>query len=327
MLHKLTNTTGPLDKLIVGIHSFAKYLPDNKIHVSQWAEEFRKNQEFIQRMTKEHGLKYYYRANQNDSIIHMCSEAVQRIMERKDISPEKIDLVLLFHTVQTSIPLPPKSVTTAIISNFNMINAVGFSLAQQNCVSFIASLQIIKHIMSCRPNIKNVIVIGADKAPSESQRNIEGYQMESDAAVAALVRRDCNRHRILNTGVVVDGKHYRGFQISDTQTSADASMRTAYLTLYKLVKNTIKDYIELDKITKILPHNVNPAGLRQIERSLRVTNGMMFMDNISDKGHMYGCDGIINLIDCEGKHIHPEDYYIIISIGYGRAYGCALMQA
>lgn len=327
MLSKRNNTPCSFNTPVVGIHAFVKHLPANKFNVSNWAKEFGKDREFVEQMVKEHGLQNYFKAGPEDSIVHMCTAAVHKIMDRKEISPKEIDLVIYFHTVQTSIPLPPKSITTTIINTFRMVNAVGFSLAQLNCVSFIATLQTVKHIMTCRSNINNVLVIGADRAPSEQDRNIDGYQMESDAAIAAMVRRDCKRHRILSTGIAVDGEHYKGYQIRETQSEADTSLRMAYLTLYKLVRKTIEGHVELNRIEKILPHNVNPSGLRQIERCLRISDGKMFMDNISDKGHMYGCDGIVNLIDCEGKYIHSDDYYLIISIGYGRTYGCALLQA
>ena len=255
----------------------------------------------------------------------MASRAAEKLLDQNLCHRDDIDLVIYFHTLATSIPYNGESIPTKLCERFALKKAHGFSLAQQNCVSFMMALKVVQQLMAYDESLNNVLIVGADKVLDEGSRNIEIMQMESDGAAAALVQRGCNKNKVLSIECITHGEYFAGV---GSQTSANANThRMMFLILNRLIRRSVEGIIDLDEINAILPHNVNPPGLQQVVRSLRLSKEILFDECIAENGHNFGCDNIINLQNATDRgFVSAGDHAVLTAIGFGRTYGCMLLK-
>jgi 3-oxoacyl-[acyl-carrier-protein] synthase-3 len=101
-----------------------------------------------------------------------------------------------------------------------------------------------------------------------------------------------------------------------------------YLTTVKLLKRLLTESgIRVSDVVRLLPHNMNHPGWRSICGMLRLPETRLFTTNISRKGHVYGCDAIINLVDLEQDEGAQPGPIVVYSMGYGACFGALLLDA
>jgi 3-oxoacyl-[acyl-carrier-protein] synthase-3 len=308
----------------LGLTGASYYLPGTAVSLDEWPEMARKGEGLAEAL-RRNGLRSYHRAV-GEKLCDMCIKSVGQTLQATSCDPDSIDLLVYFHTLQTSILAPPTSVVRVISQEFGLHRAVGFSISQQNCVSFLASLRLIRNLMHVRPQIRKAIVFGADITRNERLRNIEEVGIQSDGTYSVLVERDQPRNRLLHMAFRTFGEYYAG--IRSDQRLGDELNQMYYLSTYRLIARVIDESgLKRDQIARLLPHNVNLPGWNRLARALKLCKEALFSDNIPIKGHLYGGDGIVNLHDCEQiPLLKPDDPFIIFSMGYGGTFGTALFR-
>lgn len=292
-----------------------------------WALPAGRDPGFVQTM-KACGLQRYARAR-NATPLELAGAAVDKLFAETGVSPQSIDLVVCFHSLHTSVPVPPASQIDYLRRKFALGHVSGFTVSQQRCVSFIFILHLLQHILTVRRDIHTVLVTGADVALFEAERNVDAIAMESDGAVAVLVRREHPHNRVLGTGTITQGQYYdnREFKTDDP----DFTMRYALssgLTMRRLVAKVLATAgVDAASIKRVLPHNGNPVFWAGLARHFDWSADVSFTRNIGAVGHVYGADSLINAKMCldEGT-LRAGDYYLLGSVAFGRSYGCAVIQ-
>ncbi len=292
--------------------------------VRAWANAHAKPRELAERMSSN-GLHRFFRADEEESIASLCVRAARETLQRARCEPDSIELIVYFHTLHDSILPAPDSICGVLRHELGLRRARGFSVSQQQCVSFLAALRVVAGLMT-HSALRRVLIVGADKATHEPSRNIEDVGIQSDGACAALIERDVLENTFLGARFQTFGEHYEGMA-SSAERTAELN-RIYYVTTFRLIAQLIEDSgVKRSDIKKILPHNVNAPGWQRIVRALGLDTETLFDDNIAAKGHIYGCDGIVNLRDCEDAgQLDSGQFFVIFSMGYGGTFGAALFR-
>lgn len=279
----------------------------------------------LQQRFADSGLdKYFDHGNRN--IDELAIGAVRKLLEDSSLSMEEIDLIVYFHTQQSSVPAGSRDIGNLLNDYFN-VRCLSFSISQQNCVSSLVALQFIQRLFNIQPHLQRVLLVGSDAIGVDGMRSVNGgVGFHSDGGVAStLVRTDAN-NELLATEFLSFSEHYRG--MDSPPDLAAALDRQYYLATHKVISATLKKAgLSTANLRWIFPHNVNVPGWKAIAAGVKLSDDRVFTRNIKDKSHIYGCDGLINLADAmSANELQKGDYYLVFSMGYGGFFGAAAFQ-
>ncbi len=292
--------------------------------VLTWCERHQVAPSLRERMVGA-GLVYYYDHGAKDLGELVCS-AVALLMGDLGLSSSQFDLVVYFHTQQTSLPGAGRDIGALLGERFGF-RCPTFALSQQNCVSSLVAMQFVNALFKTEPALHRVLLVGADAIGIDAMRSVNGgVGFHSDGAAAAMLVRDGRGNRWLGAEFLSFAEHYRGMQ--SPPELAIALDRQYFLATHKVITGALrKSEVTVKDLCWLLPHNVNAPGWKGIAQGLQIELPRVFMRNIAEKSHLYGCDGLINLADLqlEGS-LREGEPYLIFSMGYGGFFGAALCQ-
>lgn len=148
-----------MTKINAAITSVASFVPETKLTNDDLAKMVDTNDEWI---TSRTGIKErHILKGENQGVTEMAKEAVQRLLDKRGISAEEIDLVI-FCTVTPDKVFPASA--NIVSRKVGMSNAFGFDL-NAACSGFIYGLVTGSKFIESGTH-KKVVVIGADKMSS-----------------------------------------------------------------------------------------------------------------------------------------------------------------
>jgi 3-oxoacyl-[acyl-carrier-protein] synthase III len=307
----------------LGIEAADYVLPRTRYGAEQWGQLFDKP-DLVERL-HANGARFFYREHERD-IVTLAGDAVARLVERHQIDVSQVDLIIHFHTLQASVPPDSESLPESIRRKFGLKRATCFSLAQQNCVSFAASIRIFRAMLERHPQLQSCLLIGSDKLPNDLYRTIEDVGLQSDGACAALLVRNGQRNRVLGIAMHTSAQYHAG--AGDPQMVRELNREYYMLTQRVIRRAATEAGRPLDQFRLLLPHNVNHRGWTATAGFLRRPVDWIFTDNIASKGHVFGCDGLINLTDAKAAgRIQDGDPYLMYSMGFGGCFGAIAFEA
>ncbi|MBU1315028.1 MAG: hypothetical protein KJ947_11135 [Alphaproteobacteria bacterium] len=295
-------------------------MPPKIVDIDRWAFENGRDANVVEAL-KGNGVAQYFDAD-GEPVESMLAKAVAALKEESGFDPADIGAIVYVHTMQVSTAPPPQSVFGPLLKRFAFDNALCFSIAQQNCVSFLASLRILRTLFLQRSSLRKALIVGSDVLPFPSQRPIEDNGIHSDGAAAALVVRNGTRNRMLSVSTRMDGRFFRGVLNDEEYTHNDRY----YWSMLQVMRTAMKDSgTTPEHIRRVLPHNLNIKGWHKVLGALGIETDRLFADNITDKGHVFACDGMINLAD-GGATIASGERFMIHSNGFSGCFGCGVFE-
>lgn len=308
----------------IGILGTAYKLPKLSISLEQWAMQAGYDVTLTDQL-RTSGMATVLQAGYVP-LEQWVINASRKALDASGLDGKDIDLILYFHTLASSVPHCGKSIIARLTENVGLSRAKGFSIAQQNCVSYLAALDASRTLINAYKEVSNILIVGADIVLNEKYRPIETIGFQNDGGAAVVVSRHALEHRLLNVALTTYGEYYQGVNGDPEKTRKLNQMY--YLSAYKLLKRLLTESCyRTEDIKLILPHNVNLPGWRRILGNLRMSESQLYAPNISKIGHVFGCDGIINLHDAVSEGLLKKgDLYIVFSMGYGGCFGAALFR-
>lgn len=308
----------------LGIDAAEYVLPACRHPVEDWEALSGKPPGFAGQV-RSSGAAWFHREHERD-ITKLAGDAVARLAERHRIALAEVDLIIHFHTLQSSVPPAPGSLPDAIRRRFGMTRATGFSVAQQNCVSFAASVRLFRALLARHSTLQSCLLVGADKLSNELYRTIEDVGLQSDGACAALLVRNPSRHRLLGVAMHTAAQYHAG--AGDPMLVRELNRQYFLITQKVIRRAATESGLELDRFRLLLPHNVNRTGWSATAGFLRRPADWVFTDNIAEKGHLFACDGLVNLVDAQRAGLlQPGDPYLMYSMGFGGCFGALALEA
>lgn len=321
-----------MSRMRAAITAVAGYVPEDILSNQDLEKIVDTNDEWI---TSRTGIKERRILKKPDTgTSYICIKAAQKLIEKKGISPDSIDMVLVTTTTPDHIVA---NTAAYVASEIGAVNAFGYDLSAA-CSGFVYGLSTASaYIESGR--YKRILVVGADKMSSIIdyndratciifgdgggaaliEPNDEGYGFQDEYLRSDGVGRDYLRVEIggskvpISPEMIEEGKHFLHQDGRTVFKYAVSNMADAALKV--LDKNNMTK----DDVDWLLPHQANKRIIDAITNRLDLEEEKVLV-NI----HKYGntTNGTIPLLLSDFEHKFKKgDKLLIAAFGGGFTWG------
>lgn len=321
-----------------GIEAVAEYLPGHVASVGelQQAGLLRGSADTL----RSFGFETVHIAG-GESNLDMAIAAAEKLLAEMDIDRDEIGMILYAAALNSSSTLwngngvsRPGSVLdlgnvhdlfkypgSVLQTRLDLTNAAVVGINQVGCASIFAALRMARALIATEEDLQAVLCVSADKFPPDQQRDL-AYNVVSDGACAALVRRDARRNRIVECNQVTKGALW------DSDAIENEIIAAYFPTAAALIQRTLDSAgLGIDDIALVIPHNVSLRSWEILGRLIKCPADRIYTNNISRVGHTIASDNLLNLRHAtEAGLVKKGDYMLLFTFGYGSNWACMVVQ-
>jgi 3-oxoacyl-[acyl-carrier-protein] synthase-3 len=290
--------SAPLPDSILSLSGIAFSLPSRTVDANTWARRCGFPEARASALLRN-GVQQFHDAAAASPVTFAC-EAVAALLEDTGTTPPSIDALIYTHTVQSSILAPPAGTAALIQSRMGLDRALAFSVMQQNCVSPMAAIRVLRVLTTAGRPIQRAIVVCADVMGSgcDHLRAIQDLALHSDGACALLLERRADRNSIVGLHLYTDARYFRG---------TDDELQPVP-----------------DDLVHVLPHHVNLPGWSRLMAMLSVPHERLFTTNFGRLGHVFGADPFINFHTASRGQ--PGSHSLLFSSGLAGCFAAMVIR-
>jgi 3-oxoacyl-[acyl-carrier-protein] synthase-3 len=276
---------------------------------------------------------------ESETALDLAMGAVDDLLAETDVDPEEIGVILYAGALASSSTLAPSHPSNGaalhlpdvpdlfrypvsrIQAEFGLARAMAVGVDQQACASLFSALRIGRDMLLAEPALGMALCVAADRFPSHASREMV-YNVVSDAACAALLKRDAPANRILACGHVTKGALWDPGEMED-------EIIAAYFPTARTVVHETLARVGLapGDIDWIVPHNVSLRSWEILLGILGLSRDRLFADNIARVGHTIASDGLLNLRDLlDSGRVRRGDRLLLFTFGYGLNWSCIVVE-
>jgi 3-oxoacyl-[acyl-carrier-protein] synthase-3 len=317
-----------------GIEAIAEYLPPHVASVRELAERglLRGSAETL----SSFGFETVHLACEETNL-EMAIAATESLLEENEIDRGEIGMVLYAAALNSSSTLGTangesvlqldnvhdlfKYPASVLQTELDLTNASVMGINQVGCVSIFAALRMARAVIAAEDDLSAVLCVSADKFPSGRRRDL-AYNLVSDGACAALVRRGGTRNKIVECAQVTKGALW------DSEEIENEIIAAYFPTAASLVERTLeKAGMTMDDIALVIPHNVSMRSWEILGRLIKCPADRIYTDNISKVGHTIASDNLLNLRRAtEEGRVQKGDRLLLFTFGYGSNWACMIVE-
>lgn len=297
------------------------HLPEQRIGVQELAksERFRND---VARLEREGGYEAIVIATQ-DTLTTLAIAAGKKTLEAEEIAAESIGMAIFCHQWEDE--------QFHRLSVFRIHEALGlpsrtpiFELKMPNGSSMIRAIDLAHDLLTARPQLQNVLVIGADKINTRVMPRRNSNSIFADGAAGLIVWRQPRGYRLLGPAISQFAPHFHDLQMLDAaaELNMQTTMRTA--TASALNEALAAAAVAGADIKLVATQNRAAASIDRIVASAGLDPNRVWTRNLSRLGSLPTVDIFINLTDGQtGLQLQAGAIALLLSIGIGAS--CDLM--
>ncbi|MBB2930587.1 ketoacyl-ACP synthase III family protein [Paraburkholderia silvatlantica] len=268
------------------------------------------------------GVQQFHDAAATSPVALAC-EAVSTLLERTGASRASVDALIYTHTIQSSVMAPPAGTAAFIQSRMGLDRALAFSVMQQNCVSPMAAIRVLRVLTIAGRPVQRAIVVCADVMGSgcDHLRAIQDLALHSDGACALLLERDTDCNCIVGLHFYTDGRYFRGTDDDLQPVPDDRYYWSAFTTMRAALRQA---GVTGNELVHVLPHHVNLPGWSRLMTMLSVPQERLFTANFGRFGHVFGADPFINFHTAPRGQ--PGSCSMLFSSGLAGCFGAMVIR-
>lgn len=276
---------------------------------------------------------------ERESHVEMAFRAVDDLLRETDAQADEIGLVLYASALASSStlvsdPAPDGAAfhlpevtdffaypVSQIQAEFGLTRATALGVNQQACASLFSAIRIGRSMLLAEPELGAVLCVAADRFPPHVPREMT-YNIVSDGASAALLRRGWSHDRILACGHVTKGALW------DAAGMENEIIAAYFPTARTVILETLcQAGLGMDDIAWIVPHNVSLRSWEILLGLLEFPREKLFADNIARVGHTIASDVLLNLRDLlDSGRVRDGDRLLLFTFGYGLNWSCIVVE-
>ena len=289
-------------------------------------------------MLADFGFRQAYVA-ESESALDLAMGAVGDLLGETGADPEEIGIVLYAGALTSSSTLAAdpspdgaalhlsdvmdlfKYPVSRIQAEFGLTRATAVGIDQQACASLFSAIRIGRDMLIAEPHLRAALCVAADRFPTNAPREMI-YNVISDAACAALLRKDWRGNRILACGHVTKGAFW------DASEMENEIIAACFPTARTVIHETLgRADLTIDDIDWIVPHNVSLRSWEILLGLLGLPREKLFSDNIARVGHTIASDNLLNLRDLlDSGRVREGDRLLLFTFGYGLHWSCMVVE-
>jgi 3-oxoacyl-[acyl-carrier-protein] synthase III len=323
----------------VGIEEVATYLPAESASLEELKDRGLLNGSVA--TLRSFGFDRVHLAG-DESNVAMAICAARKLLDETDTDPDAIGVILYATALSSSATMSDvgtsrgesgpvlqlddvqdlfKYPASLLQSELDLPNASVMGVNQVGCASIFAALRMARAMIASEDELDSVLCVSADKFPPGKPRDLV-YNVVSDGASAALVRRGASRNTIVECAQVTKGALWDGGSLENEIVAA------YFPTAKSLIERTLaKAGLTIDDIALVIPHNVSARSWEILAKLIGCPRERIYMDNIRCAGHTIASDNLLNLQRAtdEGR-IEKGDKLLLFTFGYGLNWACMVLE-
>jgi len=321
------------------------YVPEDVVSNADLTQRMNTTEEWIHTRTGIQERRYYEVGK--DTNYSMAVEASKTALERADLTPSDIDLIV-YATLSPDYYFPGSGVLLQRALNFRNIAALDI---RAQCSGFIYGLstadQFIKTGM-----YKNILVVGSEIHSSGLDYSDAGRHVAvifgDGAGAAVLTATDESEKGVLSTHLHSDGKYAEELAVlypsSHVENKFDPEEQKAGGKFYPIMNGSyvfkhavtrmpevIREALEANDLTAedldiLIPHQANGRITEAVRRNLDLPEEKI-VSNIQNYGNTTAASIPIALTEAwEQGRIQEDDLVCLVAFGSGFTWGSALIR-
>ncbi|PRG69084.1 3-oxoacyl-ACP synthase [Burkholderia multivorans] len=275
----------------LSLSNVAFRLPEKTVDAASWAQRCGFPERRAEALHRN-GVQQFHDAAAGSPVSLAC-DAVSALLGQSGVAPQGIDALVYTHTIQSSVLAPPAGTAAFVQSRMGLTRALAFSVMQQNCVSPMAAIRVLRSLSVGGRPLQRAIVVCADVMGSgcDHLRAIEDLALHGDGACAFLLERSPERNRITGLHLYTDPRYFRGTDDELQPVPDDRYYWSAFTTMRTALAQAGTPGRDL---AAVMPHHVNLAGWSRLMTMLGVPHERLVTSNFGKTGHVFGADPFIN---------------------------------
>jgi 3-oxoacyl-[acyl-carrier-protein] synthase III len=310
------------EKPVVGIYHSSYYLAPRVMSIDEVAVMMNLS-ENVKIYKHGRGLEFVH-VTDGETTTDMAVKAARKVLAESETAPEEIDAVVFCHSFYNTT-LDPVSSVGEVQYALGLTKSIGFSISHQYCASIVMAIRAARN-MILAGSAKMVMVVCADCLQESKAREIRQIGIMSDGAGAIILKKGCERNRLLAIMNHVQGSFYNypSWQREDYERYDLAYFLATTRTIIRTLSSA---GLTIEDLNLLIPHNTNMSSWLRVLAMLKLNKQRFFSDNIRRHSHACGADIIINLSDAiEVGRLRTGDYALLVTAGLGACWGCVLIQ-
>jgi 3-oxoacyl-[acyl-carrier-protein] synthase-3 len=322
-----------------GIEEVATYLPAESASLEQLKDRGLINGSVA--TLRSFGFDRVHLAG-DESNVDMAVCAARKLLDETDTDPDAIGLILYATALSSSATMSDvgksqvesgpvlqlddvsdlfKYPVSLLQSELDLPNASVMGVNQVGCASIFAALRLARAMIASESELDSVLCVSADKFPAGRPRDLI-YNVVSDGASAALVRREASRNRIVECAQVTKGALWDGGSLENEIVAA------YFPTAKSLIERTLANAgLTIDDIALVIPHNVSTRSWEILGKLIGCPRDRIYIENIRCAGHTIASDNLLNLQRAtEEGRIEKGDKLLLFTFGYGLNWACMVLE-
>lgn len=262
-----------------------------------------------------------YAVNYQDQLLSILGS----FFKKRHVDKSRIKYCIYAHTADDIAP-NGFSVFEKAIKKFGLLQTQFFGVSLHKCASVFQILRLSEALFEKLSDLDLIILVISDVTFTGILQYIPGSTVLSDGSVAIELRKSGSHCLILGVYLNEVGCFSKGFKGAYDE---QLLFQSIYCTNVILSINTVLDQANINilKIKKIFPHNVNITSWKQVADQLQIPLDKIYLKNIPKTAHCFGADPFINLADAESEGIlNVGDYIILVTVGLGATFSSMLIK-
>src|SRR5688572_10513146 len=287
------------------------------------------------------GIRERRIAAENEYTSDMASKAALLAMQRGNIKPEQIDLIIVA-TITPDMPFP--ATACLVQQKIGATRAAAFDM-EAACSGFIYGLEIGQQFVMSR-TYETVLVIGAEKLSSIiNWRDRNTCVLFGDGAGAAILQNRPDAHGLLTACMGADGEKADllalpggGSRCPPTLESVSAGMHFLHMDGKETFKNAVtamftaaqealrRCELDISRIQCVIPHQANQRIIEAVGERLGAKPEQVFI-NLDRYGNTSAASVAIALDEAvESGRVQRGDLILLMVFGAGLTWGAAVIE-
>ncbi|AJW98120.1 ketoacyl-ACP synthase III family protein [Burkholderia gladioli pv. gladioli] len=313
--------TAPATTSMLSLSGIATSFPARTVDANTWARRCGFPEGRASALLRN-GVQQFHDAAAGPPVTFAC-EAISTLLEDTGTTPASIDALIYTHTIRSSVLAPPAGTAAFIQSRMGLDRALAFAVMQQNCVSPMAAIRVLRVLTIAGRPIQRAIVVCADVMGSgcDHLRAIQDLALHSDGACAILLERGADRNCIVGLHLYTDGRYFRGTDDELQPVPDDRYYWSAFTTMRAALRQA---GLTGNELVHVLPHHVNLPGWQRLMTMLSVPQERLFTANFARLGHVFGADPFINFHTA--PRAQPGSHSLLFSSGLAGCFGAMVIR-
>jgi 3-oxoacyl-[acyl-carrier-protein] synthase-3 len=270
--------------------------------------------------------KVYISSRENE--LGLFSDLLERYFLLKDIQPSDIGYLIYARgdSIATGDPWSLVDDTCInvpyhLLEDFQMTQAQVFNI-EQECTSTLMALKIADSLIKTDP-VKKILILSRNFFTENQKRLMGGSIVVSDGAGIIEISAESPGLELIDFMSYTSGRINMVRGLTNAQNMEEVFSNGVGLINHLLNKN----HIQTKDIAWIIPQNLSKASWNLYSRMLHFPRDRVFLNNLSDGGHIGDVDFVRNIADLTRQQLaRPGDLLLVYGIGTGTSWNAVLLK-